>query len=156
MAPSAKDVHREAHTKIRTRIVAALEKEFGIVQPIGLQIDLGDHTDTWLSIPPVFSKSELSDERIVTALEKEFGIKFQQGAFIRFGDHQQGADVWLPIPPDFLKGELSDDEVQAAAGRSIMIRWDVIPGKFLREVNQGELMLIRFGIFPAKFFRVTE
>jgi hypothetical protein len=65
---------------------------------------------------------------------------------------KQGADVWLPIPPDFLKGELSDDENHAVAGRSIMIRWDILPGKFLQEVEPGELMLIGFGIFPAKFF----
>ena len=152
MSSAAKDVRREAHTKIRTRIVAALEKEFGIVRTTGLQIELGDHADTWLSIPPDFSKSELSDERIVAALEKEFGIKFEQGAFIRFGDDQQGADVWLPIPSDFLKGALSDDEIHALAGRSIMIRWDILPGKFLREVHPGELMLIGFGTFPAKFF----
>ncbi len=92
MAPVVKDVRRETHAKISTRIVAALEKEFGIVQTTGLHIDLGDHADIWLSIQPDFSKSELSDERIVAALEKEFDIKFEQGAFIRFGDDQQGAD----------------------------------------------------------------
>jgi hypothetical protein len=121
MLLAAKDVRHKANTKIRTRIVAALEKEFGIVQFTNLQIDLGDRTDTWLSIPPDFSKHEFSDERIMAALEKEFGIKFEQGAFIRFGDDQQGADIWLPIPSDLLKGELSDDEIQSVAGRSIMI-----------------------------------
>jgi hypothetical protein len=108
MEPVVKDVRCEAHTKISTRIVAALEKEFG--------------------------------------------IKFEQGAFIRFGDDQPGADIWLPIPSDFLKGELSDDEIQAVAGRSIMIRWDILPGKFLQEINPGELLCIGFGTFPAKFF----
>jgi hypothetical protein len=152
MALTAKDVRHEAHTKIRTRIVGALEKEFSIVQTTSLQIDLGDRTDTWLSIPSDFSRREFSDERIVAALEKEFGIKFKQGIFIRFDNDQQGSDIWLPIPSDFLKGELSDDEIQAVTGRSIMIRWDILPGKFLREVNPGELMLIGFGTFPAKFF----
>jgi hypothetical protein len=152
MTLAVKDVRCEAHTKIRTRIVAALEKEFGIVQTTGLHIDLGDRADTWLSIPPDFSKRELSDERIVAVLEKEFGIKFERGVFIRFGDDQQGADIWLPIPPDFLKGELSDDEIQAVAGRSIMIRWDILPGKSLQEFHPGELLLIGFGTFPAKFF----
>jgi hypothetical protein len=152
MAPAAKDVRREAHEKIRTRIVAALKKEFGIVQTTGLHIDTGDHADTWLSIPPDFPKRELSDERIVATLEKEFGIKFKQGAFIRFGDAQQGADVWLPIPSDFLQGALSEDEIQAVAGRSIMIRWDIVLGKSLHEVNPGELLRIGFGTFPAKFF----
>lgn len=152
MAPAVKDMRREAHAKISTRIVVALEKEFNIVQTNGLRIDFGDHADTWLSIPPDFSKSELSDERIVAALEKEFGIKFEQGAFVRFCDDQQGSDVWLPIPSDFLKGKLSDDEIQSVAGRSIMIRWDILPGKFLQEVNSGEFLCIGFGTFPAKFF----
>jgi hypothetical protein len=152
MAPAAKDVRREAHTKIRTRIVAALAKEFAIVQTTGLHIDLGDHADTWLSLPPDFAKQAVSDERIVAALAKEFGITFAHGAFIRFGDDQPGADVWLPIPSDFLQGELSADEIQAVAGRAMMIRWDILPGKFFREVNSGELMRIGFGIFPAKFF----
>jgi hypothetical protein len=152
MAPATKDVRREAHTKIRTRIVAALEKEFGIVQTAGLHIDVGDHADTWLSLPPDFSKREVSDARIVAALEKEFGIKFEHGAFIRFSDDQPGADVWLPIPSGFLQGALSEDEIQAVAGRSIMIRWDILPGKSLHEVNPGELLRIGFGTFPAKFF----
>ena len=151
MASDAKDVRQQAHTKIRTQIVAALEKEFGIEQTPGLQIEFGNHTDTWLSIPPDFSKSELSDERIVAALEKEFGTEFDQGSYVRFGDDQQGADIWLPIPSDFLKGELSDDERKAVAGRSIMIRWDILKGKFLPEAEPGELMLIGFGTFPAKF-----
>ncbi|NJM74884.1 MAG: hypothetical protein HC852_02830 [Acaryochloridaceae cyanobacterium RU_4_10] len=152
MVLAANDVRREAHTKIRNRILVAFEKEFGIVQTTGLHIDLGNHADTWLSIPPDFPKRELSDERIVAALEKEFGIKFKQGAFIRFEDDQQGADVWLPIPSDFLKGELSEDEIQAVAGRSIMIRWDILPGKSLHELNLGELLCIGFGTFPSKFF----
>ena len=59
---------------------------------------------------------------------------------------------WLPIPSDFLQGELSADEIQAVVGRAMMIRWDILPGKFFREVNSGELMRIGFGIFPAKFF----
>ena len=104
MASDAKDVRQQAHTKIRTQIVAALEKEFGIEQTPGLQIEFGNHTDTWLSIPPDFSKSELSD-----------------------------------------------DERKAVAGRSIMIRWDILKGKFLPEAEPGELMLIGFGTFPAKF-----
>ena len=151
MANEAKDVRREAHTKIRTKIVTALEKEFGIEQTPGLQIEFGNHTDTWLSLPTGFSKSELSDKRIVAALEKEFGIAFNQGSYVRFGDDQQGADIWLSIPSEFLKGELSDEERKAVAGRSIMIRWDILKGKFLPEAKPGELMLIGFGIFPAKF-----
>jgi hypothetical protein len=146
------DARGEAHTKIRTRIVAALAKEFSIAQTTGLHIDFGDHADTWLALPPDFSKRELSDERIVTALEKELGIKFEHGAFIRFSDDQQSVDVWLPIPSDFLQGELSDDESHAVAGRSIMIRWAILPGKSLQEVNPGELLCIGFGTFPAKFF----
>jgi hypothetical protein len=152
MATDAKNVHREAHTKIRTRIVAVLEKEFGLEQTPGLQIDFGNHVDTWLSLPPDFSKSELSNERIVAAMQKEFSLGFERGSFIRFDEGKQGADVWLPIPPDFLKGELSDDENHTVVGRSIMIRWDIFPGKFLQEVEPGELLLIGFGIFPAKFF----
>ncbi len=70
---------------------------------------------------------------------------------VRFDEDQQGADIWLPIPSEFLKGELSDEERKAVAGRSIMIRWDILKGKFLPEAKPGELMLIGFGIFPAKF-----
>jgi len=150
MSTDAKNVHREAHTKIRTRIIAVLEKEFGLEQTLGLQIYFGNHVDTWLSLPLDFSKGDLSNERIVAALQK--GLGFKRGSFVRFDEGKQGADVWLPIPPDFLKGELSDDEINAVAGRSIMIRWDIFPGKLLQEVEPGELMLIGFGIFPMKFF----
>jgi hypothetical protein len=152
MSLATKDVRREAQTKIRTRVVAALEKEFGIVKTSGLYIDFGDHSDTWFTIPPDFSKSELSDEKIVVALEKEFDIEFEHGAFVRFDDDQQGADIWLTIPSNFLKGELSDEEIQSVAGRSIMIRWDILPGNSLQDVKPGELLLIGFSILPAKFF----
>ena len=152
MTLSANDLRQQAHTKIRTRIVAALEKEFGMIQTPELQIEFCNHVDTWLSIPPNFSKSELSDEKILAAVEKEFRIEFEHGAFVRFGEDQQGSDVWLPIPPNFLKGELSEDEIQAVAGKSIMIRWNIVSGKFKREAESGELMQIGFGIFPAKFF----
>ena len=47
---------------------------------------------------------------------------------VRFDEDQQGADIWLPIPSEFLKGELSDEERKAVAGRSIMIRWDILKG----------------------------
>ncbi|HVP98534.1 MAG TPA: hypothetical protein VMS87_04610, partial [Roseiarcus sp.] len=100
MATDAKNVHREAHNKIRTRIVAVLEKEFGLEQALGLQIDFGNHVDTWLSLPPKFSKGELSNERIIAALQKEFGLGFERGSFVRFDEGKQGADVWLPIPPE--------------------------------------------------------
>jgi hypothetical protein len=152
MATDAMIVHREAHTKIRTRIVAALKKEFGLEQAPGLQIDFGNHVDTWLSLPADFSKGELSNERIVAALQKEFSLWFERASFVRFDGAKQGADVWLPIPPDFLKGDLSDDESHAVAGRSIMVRWDIFPGKFLQEVEPGELLLIGLGIFQQGFF----
>ncbi len=152
MATDAKSVQLDAHTKIRTRIITVLEKEFGLERSPGLQIDFCDHVDTWLSLPPGFSKRELSNERIVAALQTAFGLVFERGSFVRFDEGKRGADVWLPIPSDFLKGELSDDENHAVAGWSIMIRWDIFPGKFLQEVEPGELMLIGFGIFPAKFF----
>ncbi len=155
MAADATDVRREAHTKIRARIVAALAKAFHLEQTPGLQIDFGNHVDTWLSLPPDFATGALSDESIVAALQTELGRAFAQGACVRFGDAQRGADVWLPLPPGFLNGALSEDESQAVAGSSIMIRWDVVPGKFLREAAPGELLLIGCGIFPAKFFGGT-
>ena len=155
MAREPQDVRREAHTKIRTRIVAALEQALGLDQTPGLQMDFGPHLDTWLSLPPAFSKGVLSDDSIVAAVQKAFGFAFAQGSVVRFSDAQQGADIWLPLPPNFLKDALSDDERQAVAGWSIMIRWDVVPGKVLREAEAGELLLIGVGIFPAKFFGAT-
>lgn len=155
MAADVTDVLREAHTKIRARIVGALEKAFRLEQAPGLQIDFGNHVDTWLSLPPDFAMGALSDESIVAALQTELGLAFAQGACVRFGDAQRGADVWLPLPPGFLSGTLSEAEHQAVTGWSIMIRWDVVPGKVLREAAPGALLLLGCGIFPAKFFGGT-
>jgi hypothetical protein len=152
MAADATDVRREAHTKIRARIVAALEKSFRLERAPGLQIGFGDRTDMWMSLPPDFAKEALSDESIVAALEKELGLEFERGAYVRFGEGQQGSDVWLPLPPDFLQGELSEAERQAVAGWSIMIHWDVVPGKVLREAEPGALLVLGCGIYPARFW----
>jgi len=146
------DARRAARTAIGTKIVTALAKEFGAIQTGGLQIDFGAHVDTWLSLPPDFSKSKLSDDRIVATLEKEFGVKFAKGAFVRFSDDQPVSDIWLTIPSGFLKGELPDAEIQAVTGKSMMIHYDVTPGKPLQTANSGELLCIGFGIYPAKFF----
>ena len=108
MASDPDSVRNQLQLKIRTRIVAALEKEFGMSETSGLQIDFGSHTDTWLSIPASLSKNDISEQKILAAIEKELDIQVKQGAFIRFTDDQKGSDIWLPIPSNFLINELSD------------------------------------------------
>jgi hypothetical protein len=54
-----------------------------------------------------------------------------------------------------LPGALSEDERHAVAGWSMVIRWDVVPGKVLREAASGTLLLLGCGIFPAQFFGGT-
>jgi hypothetical protein len=138
-----------AHTKIRKRVVTALEKEFGAKFKQGLQIEFGDRADVWLSIPSDFRRNDLSNERIVAALEKDLGVKFKQSFQIRFGERE---DFWVPISSDFLKGELSDDEIQAVAGKLMMINFDFLQGKFNREPEVGGLMLISISFLPGEFF----
>ncbi len=152
MTSDSQDMYQQVYTKIRTRIVASFEKEFGMIETSGLQINFGNHVDTWLSVPPGFSKNDMSDEKIMAALKSEIGIQVEHGAFIRFAADQQGSDIWLSIPPNFLNSELSDEEIQAVEGKSIMIRWNIVSGKFKGEDEARELMLIGFGIFPATFF----
>jgi hypothetical protein len=110
---------------------------------------------TWLSLPPDFATGRLSDDSIVAALQTELGLAFAQGAYVRFGDAQRGADIWLPLPPGLLPGALSEDERHAVAGWSMVIRWDVVPGKVLREAASGRLLLLGCGIFLAQFFGGT-
>jgi len=97
----------------------------------------------------------LSDESIVTALEKELGLEFAYGAYIRFDDAQHGSDIWLPIPPGFLKEELSESERQAVADQSLMIHWDIISGKVLREPVSRSMLTFWCGIYPARFWGGT-
>ncbi len=152
MASDSNCLHNQTQMKIRTRIVASLEKEFGMSETYGLQIDFGSHTDTWLSIPASLSKKDISDQKILAAIEKELSIEVKQGAFIRFSDDQIGSDIWLSVPPNFMGNELSIKEIQVIEGKSLMIRWNIVPGKFKGENETRDLMQIGFGIFPATFF----
>ncbi|MBU1344516.1 MAG: hypothetical protein KKE44_24540 [Proteobacteria bacterium] len=153
MGSDSNGIHHQSQKKIRARIVASLEKEFGMSETSGLQIDFGSHTDTWLSIPASLSKKDISDQKILAAIEKGIGFKVKQGAFIRFADDQQGSDIWLSIPSKFIGNELSIEEIQVVEGKSLMIRWNIVPGQFKGEDETKDLMQIGFGIFPATFFK---
>jgi hypothetical protein len=138
-----------AHTKIRKIVVAALEKEFGAKFKQGVEIEFGDRADVWLSIPADFRKDDLSNERIVAALEKDMGVKFKQSFQIELGPRE---DFWVPISSDVLKGKLSDDEIQAVAGKLMMIRFDILQGRFNREGKVGGVLGISISFLPGHFF----
>lgn len=152
MVSNSNSIHNQTQMKIRTRIIASFEKEFGMSETSGLQIDFGSHTDTWLSIPSNLSKKDISDQKILAAIEKELNIEIKQGAFIRFSEDQHGSDIWVSVPTDFLSNEFTKKEIEVVEGKSLMIRWNIVPGKFKGEVEERDLLQIGFGIFPATFF----